>query len=368
MEIRVRTLLVNLPLEILCFSLLSKDQSVLTMFQKDDRRSQRSWTRTFKELKNEGDSVQDGPKHLRDDSQSSNKGPGSGLTYGSPQETHRKIALDNSWNHEQYLNESLRKTPDFNGSSKPYLSYRKQWEQLRSTPSHGIIASPGKVGFATPPTNQRTFSRQGSLKFVLPSDVGTNSKQDFSPSVSSTTAFCSPRFISTPVNSSKNLQSHELGLSRHSADTNTTSLSATQSDPKHRIPHSKQNGNVGTSRIPTDGSSILRGRMRKIKFYGKDYGVHNSLVGLAFLAILSLIMCFLGLQLLLRLANMSPSLVGVVLVDSLLASNLSYVVVREITVALSSVVLMLNLWCLLTCSLQCYFGAKLVKCTHGEER
>lgn len=144
-----------------------------------------------------------------------------------------------------------------------------------------------------------------------------------------------------------------------------------------KIPTNFQNGNakpikdlnqnLSKSRgsLARSHSSVSRGS-RKLTLYGNDYGVHNSLVSMALYSLLSLVFCVLGMQLLLRLsvreAQSLPTL------DSVLQTNESYHQVQSVAVTFSSAVVMFNLCCLVTCSLQCFFAAKLIKCPQGEER
>jgi hypothetical protein len=142
-----------------------------------------------------------------------------------------------------------------------------------------------------------------------------------------------------------------------------------------KIPTNQQNGtlrrdsnfNLSKSRRSLARShSTLSRTSRKVTLYGSDYKVHNSLVSLVFLSILSLVLAFLGLQLLLRLGAREAS--GLVTRDSILQTNDSYDNVRAVAVTFSSAVLTFNLCCVLACALQCFFAAKLIKCPHGEER
>ena len=124
--------------------------------------------------------------------------------------------------------------------------------------------------------------------------------------------------------------------------------------------------NLSQSRHSINLSRLSLNRIPKITLYGKDYGVYNSLISLGVQALVSLVFCFLGMQLLLRLSQRAAP--GLPSSDSILQTNTSYNNVLHVTVAFSSIVVMLNLCCVLTCSLQFFFAAKLVKCPQGEER
>ena len=115
--------------------------------------------------------------------------------------------------------------------------------------------------------------------------------------------------------------------------------------------------------------SLLRntaGTSRNLTLYGNDFGVVNSLLNLAFLACLSVILAFMSLQLLFQLDEQEqrayPVSSGSVL------NNGSGLSVLEVGVALSTVVLMLDLCCLTVCAVQCFLAAKLLKCPQGDER
>ncbi|ELT96362.1 hypothetical protein CAPTEDRAFT_227312 [Capitella teleta] len=143
-----------------------------------------------------------------------------------------------------------------------------------------------------------------------------------------------------------------------------------------KIPTNQQNGtvplrdanyNLSKSRGSLARSHSTLSRVsRKVTLYGSDYKIHNSLVSLVFCSVLSLILAFLGLQLLLRLGTRDAS--GLVSTDSVLQTNDSFDNVRAVAVTFSSAVLTFNLCCVLTCSLQCFLAAKLMKCPQGEER
>ncbi|KAK2144885.1 hypothetical protein LSH36_722g01041 [Paralvinella palmiformis] len=128
-----------------------------------------------------------------------------------------------------------------------------------------------------------------------------------------------------------------------------------------------RDGSLNTSRRSLNIShSSLRSQAGKATLYGKGYGVHNSLVNMGLAALLSLIMCYLSVQLLFRVSTRQSTYLFST--DSVLTSNVSYADVSEVVVALTSIAIMLDLCCLLTCVLQGYFAAKLMKCKQGQER
>ena len=141
------------------------------------------------------------------------------------------------------------------------------------------------------------------------------------------------------------------------------------------IPQHKQNGEarpladnalsqskhslVSLSRSPTSSSS-------RVKLYGPSYGVHNSLVNLGFIALLCLILCVIALQLLPRLCPREAS--GIPQVASLMMTASHYSNTRDVAVVLCTLVVMLDMCCLVLAVLQIYFTSKLLKCSKGEER
>lgn len=98
--------------------------------------------------------------------------------------------------------------------------------------------------------------------------------------------------------------------------------------------------------------------------HSADLSIITSLVGMAFLAVVSLIVCILALQLLLRLkssSSASPASSSVLPVSARL-------IVEEVAMALAAVVVALDLLCVLTVALQCFFVVKLVRYTDRQQR
>ncbi|XP_064620711.1 uncharacterized protein LOC135483652 [Lineus longissimus] len=113
--------------------------------------------------------------------------------------------------------------------------------------------------------------------------------------------------------------------------------------------------------------SLLSRAGSRITLYGKDFGVQNSLATLGLVALLALVFGVLGIQLLLKLSHTATGSVNPSTLGGILNSSL-YESFHEVAIALASVVLMINLSCVLVCVMQCYFAAKLVKVPQGEER
>lgn len=101
-----------------------------------------------------------------------------------------------------------------------------------------------------------------------------------------------------------------------------------------------------------------------LTLYGNDWGVLNSLMSLCILATAAAFVAFMALQLLFRLDARPPatSTPGSTL------SNVSYSNVIEVATALTTFVLMLDVSCLMVAVMQCFFAAKLLKCSQGDER
>jgi hypothetical protein len=100
--------------------------------------------------------------------------------------------------------------------------------------------------------------------------------------------------------------------------------------------------------------------------HNNGLGIGSSLLVMGFISCLSLILCVLALQLLVRLKAAA--------VDSRMASvavllpATARAVVEEVAVALSAITVALDLGCVLTLSLQCFFVARFSRIVNGEER
>ena len=141
------------------------------------------------------------------------------------------------------------------------------------------------------------------------------------------------------------------------------------------IPTHKQNGGV-THVKSLDKQTLSQSKrslnlskpslnLSRLTLYGKDYGVQNSLLSLGLLSLLSLAVTILALQLLFALSAQQQT--GAHSNHTLLTGT-PYQNTMEVTIALTSFIAMVNLSCLVVTSMQCYFGAKLLKVPQGEER
>lgn len=126
--------------------------------------------------------------------------------------------------------------------------------------------------------------------------------------------------------------------------------------------------NTGISRSP-DGSILLPSNITKFISKSKEAGVKEMLTSLGLLCLVSLLFALLSLIFLLKITPVSSNDVKDFLRTEQLTiiSPEEYVIVYEITLALCSLTLSLNLCCLLVCAVQFLFAVKLVKgYEHGE--
>lgn len=137
---------------------------------------------------------------------------------------------------------------------------------------------------------------------------------------------------------------HSLELSRIS-NVNNSAVS---------VSHYNNNNNSNTS---TQDDSTMK----------DDLGVRNNLLNVTVLALLSLVLAGVSLQLLLLLTTAKiPRTEGNV-IESVLTLS-SYDNTREVCVCLCSLVLMLNICALMVCALQTFFAIKLLRCNDGNIR
>lgn len=104
-----------------------------------------------------------------------------------------------------------------------------------------------------------------------------------------------------------------------------------------------------------------------LTLYGNDWGVKNSLISLATVGGMSVIMGFMALILLFHLDYMYVYIAEGTK-QSWIRDNATTANIMEAACTLTTFVLMLDLCCLMLCSMQCFFAAKLLKCPQGEER
>ena len=157
-----------------------------------------------------------------------------------------------------------------------------------------------------------------------------------------------------------------------------TGMGSLKRDPvTHRkIPTHQQNGTARHLRDLGPGTTSSRRSLSsshysltrnpsRLTLYGRGFGIHNSLISLVALALLSLLLVAIGLQMVYRL-NVRETTEGY-FSESLLSSS-AYTHVKEVCIGFSTFVVMLDLCCFFVCALQFFLAAKLVKCPQGNER
>ncbi|XP_071115788.1 transmembrane protein 221-like [Haliotis cracherodii] len=99
----------------------------------------------------------------------------------------------------------------------------------------------------------------------------------------------------------------------------------------------------------------------------KESSVIKFLYSLGLLCLASLILCVLSLQIIFSLGGAEVDFTpgtGATLINS----TSVYESVLEVTVAMSMFVIMMDICCLMVCSMQCFFASKILKTPEGEER
>ena len=127
--------------------------------------------------------------------------------------------------------------------------------------------------------------------------------------------------------------------------------------------------NTSLSRSP-NGSILLPSNITNFISKSKEAGVKEMLTSLGLLCLVSLLFALLSLIFLLKITPVSSGEIKDFLRTEQLTiiSPEEYVIVYEITLALCSLTLSLNLCCLLVCSVQFLFAVKLVKASENGER
>lgn len=110
--------------------------------------------------------------------------------------------------------------------------------------------------------------------------------------------------------------------------------------------------------------NISRGSLPGIRLISAS-SVQSTLVNMAFLCLMSLVVAVIALQILFKL-NARSTLAGAS--PGSVLSNQSYASTAEVAVATGSVVIMLDLCCLMVGAIQAVFAAKLLRCSDGQQR
>lgn len=134
------------------------------------------------------------------------------------------------------------------------------------------------------------------------------------------------------------------------------------------------NGGLHISRGRTTsisgGSTLIPANVSRFMTRSKEAGIKEMLTSLGLLCLVSLLLALLSLIFLLKISPMSPTgMRDMHRTEQLtIISADEYVVVYEVTLALCSLSLSLNLCCLLVCATQFLFAVKLVKSPQGGQR
>ncbi|XP_074650456.1 uncharacterized protein LOC141905488 [Tubulanus polymorphus] len=105
-----------------------------------------------------------------------------------------------------------------------------------------------------------------------------------------------------------------------------------------------------------------------------DYGIDKSILSLGLMALTSLVLALFSTLFLFRLGSMQAdeplmkNKPSTTLRNRLITSVTMYENFQDVTIALCSFILMLNLCCLLVSSMQCFYAAKILKVPQGELR
>lgn len=129
-----------------------------------------------------------------------------------------------------------------------------------------------------------------------------------------------------------------------------------------------RSGNANLSRSP-NGSILLPANITNFISKSKEAGVQEMLTSLGLLCLVSLLFALLSLIFLLKITPLPSTEVKDFIRSEQLTiiSPEEYIIVYEISLALCSLTLSLNLCCLLVCCVQFLFAVKLVKASeHGE--
>jgi len=238
------------------------------------------------------------------------------------------------------------------------LSFRRQWERQRSTP----INVDGRAQLRSSPGRQ---SYRQSIRDSYTQAV-------FSPLVSYTPAVPTP--LSRP--GSAFVDPVLDGLVRSPVVQLEASTPLKIRNKNLRTPAANDLDNkldIVTNKHSSDDVTADRSLLRDLRRKSLSHEVCSGLFSGVFLTIVSLVMCILGLQLLLRLAvprlgGAPTGVVGGEVTNSLFVNRESSVILRESAVAVAAVIVVLNLWCVWTNCLQCYLVAKLVSDGQTNER
>lgn len=147
-------------------------------------------------------------------------------------------------------------------------------------------------------------------------------------------------------------------------------LSLQKSEAGSRVSVLRQNGNLSRPSSLSKRGSINLSRQsldsskESLVYRCESSPVSRLLVSLGHLSLVALILAVLAVQLLLSMAqvNYSPSH------NTLVNNSFVFEDVLEVGVAMTTLVVVLNLCCLIVCTMQIFFVAKILSLPQGEER
>jgi hypothetical protein len=120
---------------------------------------------------------------------------------------------------------------------------------------------------------------------------------------------------------------------------------------------------------PKSGKVASRVPLSQLVVVAAEAGVREMLHSLGLLCLVSLLLALLSLVFLLKISPMPPRTANAsVPAQEQLLSAGEYRTVYEVTVAMCSLTLCLNLSCLLVCAIQFLFAAKLIRSRDGRIR
>ena len=161
------------------------------------------------------------------------------------------------------------------------------------------------------------------------------------------------------------LRPHMNSTVHHNNKSNLTSLNASTNTNHHYI----SNPNSAAKKV-LNASALLPANVSKFMLLSKEAGIRVTITSLALLCLVSLLLALLALVFLLKITppdeKPSHKMMSKIQLDFLSPSG--FTSLYKAVLALCVLTLVLNLCCLLVCTIQFLFAVKLVKATHGRHR
>ena len=161
------------------------------------------------------------------------------------------------------------------------------------------------------------------------------------------------------------LRPHMNSTVHHNNKSNLTSLNASTNTNHHYI----SNQNSAAKKV-LNASALLPANVTKFMLLSKEAGIRVTITSLALLCLVSLLLALLALVFLLKITppdeKPSHKMMSKIQLDFLSPSG--FTSLYKAVLALCVLTLVLNLCCLLVCTIQFLFAVKLVKATHGRHR